>query len=351
MSFKRHRAQSEASSSSSTSLNNTEPTLKAQRTAQISSSANPPFLCTLPPTCHQQPTPIGSSNDLESHYATYHAHVCEQPSCSCVFPDARLLELHQTECHDPIAAVRKDKGEKIFACHLASCNKLFLTPKARRLHLIQGHGYPKEYFFAVTNKGVGGLLKRWGEGASLVRGQWKSREPPATSDPNQPTNRSSVLIEEDDDDDEEDNSEANETAVQTHPPAPAAVDSLAESLHALSLVPPSIRFGRGGKNGGFSNEQPARGGRSHRGRGGHRHDTTNEMDVNVPRQNGRGRGRGGPGVNGHAPAQNGRGGGVPGHVSNNNPPSDPSVLAYVPRGVRARGGMLHIRGGTRGRGV
>ena len=47
-----------------------------------------------------------------------------------MFPDARLLELvsrflvleesikfkpvqHQTECHDPIAAVRKDKGEKI----------------------------------------------------------------------------------------------------------------------------------------------------------------------------------------------------------------------------------------------
>ncbi|TFY67283.1 hypothetical protein EVJ58_g1725 [Rhodofomes roseus] len=63
-----------------------------------------------------------------------------------------------------------------FACHLASCSRLFLTPKARRLHLIQGHGYPKEYFFAVTNKGVGGLLKKWGEGASMIRGQWRSRD-------------------------------------------------------------------------------------------------------------------------------------------------------------------------------
>ena len=63
-----------------------------------------------------------------------------------------------------------------FACHLASCARTFATPKTRRLHLIQAHGYPKEYFFAVTNKGVGGLLKRWGEGASLVRGQWKARD-------------------------------------------------------------------------------------------------------------------------------------------------------------------------------
>ena len=28
----------------------------------------------------------------------------------------------------------------------------------------------------MTNKGVGGLLKRWGEGASLVRNVWKPRE-------------------------------------------------------------------------------------------------------------------------------------------------------------------------------
>jgi hypothetical protein len=28
----------------------------------------------------------------------------------------------------------------------------------------------------VTNKGVGGLLKKWGEGASLIRKEWKVRE-------------------------------------------------------------------------------------------------------------------------------------------------------------------------------
>lgn len=54
------------------------------------------LLCTLPPTCNpplNKPTPIADSRDLEIHYGKYHAHVCEQRGCGCVFPDARLLEL------------------------------------------------------------------------------------------------------------------------------------------------------------------------------------------------------------------------------------------------------------------
>lgn len=64
-----------------------------------------------------------------------------------------------------------------FECFVETCGRKFLTPKARRLHLIEGHSYPSEYFFAITNKGVGGLLNRWGEGVSLVRGKWKERSP------------------------------------------------------------------------------------------------------------------------------------------------------------------------------
>ncbi|KAF7357053.1 hypothetical protein MVEN_01042100 [Mycena venus] len=324
MSFKRHRAHGTTEAAASSAI-----------------------LCTLPPTCNHHPTPIANSKDLEAHYATYHAHVCEEEGCHCVFPDARLLEIHQTECHDPLAAVRKDRGEKIFACHLATCNKMFLTPKARRLHLIQGHGYPKEYFFAVTNKGVGGLLKRWGDGASLVRGQWKPREPSAASETPQPQSPS-VLIEEDDDDEEDDAATPNHTS-QRLPPTNGGGRRLAHRL-VKCAVPrsPTIRFGRGGKNGGFSNEQQARGGRSHhRGRGGghgHRNDH-DEMDVDVvprgnPNANGRGRGRGGAVANGNADTSghgqwNGRGG-APGPAPSN-APSDPNVLAYVPRGRTCAG--------------
>ncbi|KAJ7035589.1 hypothetical protein C8F04DRAFT_1097768 [Mycena alexandri] len=346
MSFKRHRSQSEASSSSSTSVT-AHPTSKAQRTTDASTSTVHPLLCTLPPTCNHQPTPIANPKDLETHYATYHAHVCEEPNCDCVFPDARLLEIHQTECHDPLAAVRKDRGEKIFACHLASCNKLFATPKARRLHLIQGHGYPKEYYFAVTNKGVGGLLRRWGEGASLMRGEWTPRDgapPKPKSDPH------SVLIEEDDEDEDE------EPASSLHHPHSSApgegVDALADSLNALSLVPPSIRFGRGGKNGGFAPNERG-GGRAQpqfrgRGRGQgpyHPHplpqqqqqplngngNDADAMDIDAPRSPranfnpGRGRGRGfaNPNPNASTNANGGR--------------NEPDVLQYVPRRVRARG--------------
>nr|GAT53530.1 predicted protein [Mycena chlorophos] len=254
------------------------PSPKAQRTAPVSQSH--PLLCTLPPTCNQHPTPIANARDLESHYSTYHAHVCQ--TCTCVFPDARLLELHQTECHDPLAELRKERGEKIFACHLASCNKLFQTPKNRRLHLIQSHGYPKEYFFAVTNKGVGGLLRRWGEGASLIRAEWKPRDSPAVSS-------SSVLIEEDEDEAME------QTPSPATPSADAGLDALTSSLDALSLVPNAIRFGRGGKSGGFGHDQHSRPPRKPR----KRHPDNTAMAVDAT-------------------------------------PERDAVLSYVPRGVRAR---------------
>ena len=65
----------------------------SSRSHQTSASAGHPILCNLPPTCNRRPTPIANTNDLESHYAMHHAHVCEVKGCGCVFPEARLLEL------------------------------------------------------------------------------------------------------------------------------------------------------------------------------------------------------------------------------------------------------------------
>ncbi|KAJ2936965.1 hypothetical protein H1R20_g152, partial [Candolleomyces eurysporus] len=212
--------------------------------------------------------------------------------------------------------MRKERGDKIFACHLASCTRLFANPKNRRLHLISAHGYPKEYFFAVTNKGVGGLLKKWGEGASMIRGKWKPRESSkanananARMDVDKDTFREKMDVDEDsdEDDDDDDNSSGGEddytatatpairipdstntnnarsnnrmaidqdpeatprppvssilppaatppaTAKPLLPPSTTAADLLASGFSALSLVPPSVRFGRGGR-GGFANQ-------------------------------------------------------------------------------------------------
>ncbi|KAI0262347.1 hypothetical protein BC834DRAFT_891962 [Gloeopeniophorella convolvens] len=224
-------------------------TPKAQR---VAASARPPLLCSLPPTCnppHNAPTPLAGTRALEAHYATHHAHVCSAEGCGSVFPDPRLLELHLTECHDPLAELRKERGEKIFACHLESCPRVFASPKARRMHLITVHHYPKQYFFAVTNRGIGEMLRRWGEGASLLRGPWRARDDAGSDEDsdNPPEDPGSV---EDD----------ARTPVPQPKPGPhieptgenakggldADIDALAHDVSALKLVPSSVRFGRGG---------------------------------------------------------------------------------------------------------
>ncbi|KAI6112923.1 hypothetical protein F5141DRAFT_1110388 [Pisolithus sp. B1] len=227
------------------------PMNKASRT---SATVGAGLLCTLPPTCnppHNIPTPLANSRDLESHYGKYHAH---------------------------------------FACHLASCPRKLLTPKARRLHLIQAHSYPKEYFFAVTNKGVGGLLKRWGEGASMIRGKWTPRESKEDKVIPNGEDKGEDEMEGKEEEEKESDYEGDATpkVSQLHDfdvvsPATtprmataqsprqsvaqqssAEVEKLAQSMTSLSLVPSSIRFGRGGKGGGFvhpelHNPQVARG--------------------------------------------------------------------------------------------
>jgi len=232
------------------------------------------LICTLPPTCSppNHPYHLQDPRDLESHYALYHAHVCEVRGCNAVFPEERFLELHHTECHDPLAQIKQERGEKVFACFLprSACPKLFLTPKARRLHLISAHNYPKQYFFAVTNKGIGGLLKKWGEGATMLRGEWTPRsndkstmqlEAEATRPDEAVGDENSSCIQ----------NEALDTFLVRAAEEIATLDDdnqggdyqmedLETSLHSLALVPDEIRFGRGSRQRGF-----VRGGAARRG--------------------------------------------------------------------------------------
>jgi len=162
-----------------------------------------------------------------------------------------------------------------FACHLSSCPRKFSTPKTRRLHLIDVHAYPKEYFFAVTNKGIGGLLRRWGDGASLLRGPWCPRDTKGNAEGDgdeklaSPSSQQSLLHQHSDPDGEKEREEPflpdstytpvsadQKAATNTmgdngmvgnrDADADEEVDALASGVSALSLVPPTIRFGRGG---------------------------------------------------------------------------------------------------------
>lgn len=107
---------------------------------QTSPASNPSARCTLPPTCcpPNRASIFGSALEMERHYAMFHTNVCDVPGCKSVFPDARFLELvsghngllsnivthslastyahvphqHFLECHDPLTAVRQERGEK-----------------------------------------------------------------------------------------------------------------------------------------------------------------------------------------------------------------------------------------------
>ncbi|GAA5869890.1 hypothetical protein JCM8547_008098 [Rhodosporidiobolus lusitaniae] len=173
-SYKRSRSVSTSSSASSSSSTPASPSSKALRS---SSSTRPVYTCTLPPSCSDTLSTFSSLDSLEAHHRTYHAFVCtaepstyewavgkdkgkgkgkeqERDVCGRVFPDEHILALHLTECHDELAQLRRERGEKIFACLVPSCSQLFSTPKNRRLHLIDQHSFPSQYFFAVTIWGV-----------------------------------------------------------------------------------------------------------------------------------------------------------------------------------------------------
>ncbi|GAA5937648.1 hypothetical protein JCM10213_008423 [Rhodosporidiobolus nylandii] len=219
-SHKRPRRVSSTSSASSASSTPPSPLSKAIRSSSHSSCArflfprrrkasrltetlfcSPLYTCTLPPSCNETPTTFSSLDSLEAHNRVYHAFVCRaapptadwavgkgkgkereryegegehlEQVCGRVFPDERMLELHLTEVHDELAQLKSERGEKIFACFLPSCSHLSSAPKGRRLHLIDKHGFPSQYFFGVTIWGVADVLKK---GGGMVRRDWQPRE-------------------------------------------------------------------------------------------------------------------------------------------------------------------------------
>lgn len=167
-------------------------------------------------------------------------------------------------------------------------------------------------------------MKKWGEGASLIRKEWKTREEKgggvneggmvdAKSHRAGRDDEMAVDDEGDDDDDDEDDEEEEKEEeepdleatprmlprrnIGVHSPQLSShpdthdrdadgsnndLTNLTESLNSLSIVPNSIRFGRGGKSGGFIPRGQGRGKHSRsdrsRGRGGF-----------PPRANGRGK--------------------------------------------------------------
>ena len=62
-------------------------------------------------TCllHKQKLTFSSYDEYEAHHNKEHVHRCLE--CKKNFPSAHLLGVHIEDCHDPLVALRRDKGE------------------------------------------------------------------------------------------------------------------------------------------------------------------------------------------------------------------------------------------------
>ncbi|KAK9361894.1 hypothetical protein V1504DRAFT_450601 [Lipomyces starkeyi] len=125
----------------------------AHKLARSSPSPQQPIIkCTLPPHCTHSPQSFASYPAFEQHYTTSHTLVCA--SCARSFPSQHYLDLHFSEFHDPFVAARRDRGEKVYTCFVEGCDKVCADTRKRRLHLIDKHGFPREFMFGVVAHGL-----------------------------------------------------------------------------------------------------------------------------------------------------------------------------------------------------
>lgn len=83
------------------------PKSKFQRIEADPEQEKEPIWCNLPPTCSQphKPTACYGVDELEAHYARFHAYICEADGCNCVFDREHYLTLvrFKSFCRDLIS--------------------------------------------------------------------------------------------------------------------------------------------------------------------------------------------------------------------------------------------------------
>ncbi|GAA95074.1 uncharacterized protein L969DRAFT_95952 [Mixia osmundae IAM 14324] len=136
-----------------------EPASDHDKLARASPVQAQTYFCMVP-SCGVR-TPFGSA-ELASHHRQRHAHICHE--CRKTFPDEHFLSLHLTERHDTMTMLKRERGDKTFACFQAACKHVSQTPKQREVHLIEEHQYPRDFLFSLPLRGMAGRQ-------SLLRGQ------------------------------------------------------------------------------------------------------------------------------------------------------------------------------------
>lgn len=219
-------------------------------TSLDAASETPIMRCSLPP---HKPLDFATYAEYESHYNQSHINRCRD--CRKNFPSGRFLELHIAENHDPIVASRREAGEKTFACFVEDCEKVCADWKKRRSHLVDKHGFPKNYDFLIVDHGIDGRSSMLRPGID-ERGHRKSsrerdRKMSSASELTQSTEATSAIS-------------ADETRVDvangvkkkegtpTSSNSKERMDELTSSMSALKMVPRSITFGKRKGRSGFA---------------------------------------------------------------------------------------------------
>ncbi|EFQ24962.1 zinc finger protein [Colletotrichum graminicola] len=204
--------------------------------------------CSMPP--HREALTFQSYDEYEAHYVKTHTNRCLE--CGRNLPSEHLLSVHHEECHDSFAAVRRERGEHTYSCFVEGCERKCMTPQKRRMHLIDKHGFPKNYFFAVTKEGIDGRR------SLLVEGGHHRRKSSSAFGTTKESKRRSGILESSAPQTKESqapgkiSTEPTPTDSVTTERTDTEMDDLAGAMSALQFVPNSVRFGRGGGRAGFA---------------------------------------------------------------------------------------------------
>ncbi|OAA72280.1 C2H2 type zinc finger domain-containing protein [Cordyceps fumosorosea ARSEF 2679] len=182
----------------------------------------------------------------EVHYNSLHTNRCLQ--CRKNFPSQHLLGIHIEEMHDPIVRVRRDQGAHTFSCFVEDCPRQCLTPQKRRLHLIDKHMYPKNFFFAVTRDGIDGRRSLLVDGGGGGRGGHRRRSSSAASQAKGATQRRGVTQAADTAEQPSGSQAQGKQAAPTAAVDPD-VDAITGSMASLRFVPAAVKFGTRNRRG------------------------------------------------------------------------------------------------------
>ncbi|KAK3071871.1 hypothetical protein LTR53_007862 [Teratosphaeriaceae sp. CCFEE 6253] len=188
----------------------------------------PAMRCLLPPHKAQS---FATYAEYEVHYAQAHSNRCAE--CHVNLPSAHFLDLHIAENHDPLLASEREGGKKTFACFVEDCDKICADWKKRRSHLLDKHGFPRNFDFFIVNAGIDGRRSMLRAGVDAQGHRRSSRE-----------RKDSDATTHIDEAEDESTSGDTESKISTAKSKATNVDDLAASMSSLKMVPRSVTFGR-----------------------------------------------------------------------------------------------------------